>query len=210
MTLLTGQHETPPPCLVAHLRGPRARGRVVRHCGGRALGQPVAVSSRGLGPDGRRDHSAGEPNCERPRPGRRLDPGSRDRSRNWTRASYGMARRLSPGDVRMPCFARLGVGNAAPLRVPELETLGVESHGHPVDRHDGPYGGLGEPYRFRASVAATAFAHALRYVHRVAAGQTPLHQPMADQQTRELSVHDSIMAKAGSRTEPATPAIGDG
>jgi hypothetical protein len=121
-----------------------------------------------------------------------------------------MARRLSPGDVRMPCFARLGVGNAAPLRVPELETLGVESHGHPVDRHDGPDGGLRGSYRFRAPVAATAFAHALQYVHRMAAGQTPLHQPMSYQQTRELSVHDLIMAKVGGTTEPAAPAIGDG
>jgi hypothetical protein len=33
---------------------------------------------------------------------------------------------------------------------------------------------------------------------------------MSYQQTRELSVHDFIMAKAGNRTEPATPAIGDG
>ena len=120
-----------------------------------------------------------------------------------------MVRRLSPGDVRMPCFGRLGVGNAAPLRVPELETLGVESHGHPVDRHDGPDGSLRAPYRFRAPIATTAFADALRYVHRVAAGQTPLHQPMSYQETRELSVHDLIMAGAGSRTEPATPAIGD-
>ena len=110
----------------------------------------------------------------------------------------------------VPCFGRLGVGSAAPLGVPELEALGVESHGHPVDRHDGPHGGLGEPYRFSAPVAATAFAHALRYVHRVAAGQTPLHQSMTDQQTRELSVHDSIMAKSGNRTEPGAPAIGDG
>lgn len=33
---------------------------------------------------------------------------------------------------------------------------------------------------------------------------------MSDQQAHELSVHESIMAKAGSGTEPAPPAIGDG
>ena len=110
----------------------------------------------------------------------------------------------------MPCFGRFGAWEPAALRVPELVTLGVESNGHPVDRHDGPHGGLGGRDRFGAPVAAAPFAHALRYVHRVAAGQTPLHQPMSDQQPRELSVHDSIMAKAGNRTEPAAPAIRDG
>ena len=101
-------------------------------------------------------------------------------------------------------FSGLGVAKPETLCVPELEALGVESNGHPADRHDGPHGGLRGAYRFGAPVAALAFPHALRQLDGVTAGQTPLHQPVSYQEACELSVHGLHQATiAGSTASSA-------